>query len=73
MHAFLKGTILKQRNVVDPNFNKCRDRVVQICPPTSPYIKKSFEGILMYDLSGGFINNYFNYADPNKCCIEYIS
>ncbi len=28
-------------------------------------VKKSFDGIFMYDLAGGFINNYFNYADPN--------
>ncbi len=44
---------------------KCnsRDRVVQLYPPVSPYIKKSFEGILMYGIAGGFINKYFNYAD----------
>ncbi len=35
-------------NLDDPNIS--RDRVVQICPPTSPSIKKSFEGILMYEL-----------------------
>ena len=50
-------------NLDDPNI---RDRVVQMCPPTSPYIEKSFEGILMYELAGGFINNYFNYADPTN-------
>jgi hypothetical protein len=43
-----------------------RDRVVQICHPISPYIKKSFEGISMYELAGGFINNYVNYADPSN-------
>ena len=41
-----------------------RDRVVQLHPPASPYIKKSFEGILMYEMAGGFINKYVNYADP---------
>ncbi len=41
-----------------------RDRVVQLYPPASPYIKKSFEGILMYEIAGGFINKIFNYADP---------
>ena len=29
-----------------------RDRVVQLCPPAIPYIKKSFEGNLMYELAG---------------------
>ena len=43
-----------------------RDRVVQLCPPVRPYIKKSFEGILMYDLACGYINKYFDYADPTK-------
>jgi hypothetical protein len=33
-----------------------RDRVVQLCPPARQYIKKSFEGILMYELSGDYIN-----------------
>jgi hypothetical protein len=33
-------------------------------PTASPSIKKSFEGIWMYEISGGFINKYFNYADP---------
>ncbi len=43
---------------------KCRDRVVQLYPPATPYIKKSFEGILMYEIVGGFVNKYFNFADP---------
>ncbi len=42
-----------------------RDRVVQVCPPTSPYIKKSFEWILMYAISGCCIHKYCNYEDPN--------
>ncbi len=41
-----------------------RDRVVQLCPSARPYIKKSFEGILMYEIAGDFINKYCNYADP---------
>ncbi len=41
-----------------------RDRVVQVYPPAGPYIKNSFEGILMYAISGGFVNKYVNYADP---------
>jgi hypothetical protein len=41
-----------------------RDRVVQLYHPASPYIKTSFEGILMYEMAGGFINKYVNYADP---------
>ena len=47
-------------------WSNSRDRVVQICHPISPYIKKSFEGISMYELAGGFINNYVNYADPSN-------
>ena len=42
-----------------------RDRVVQLYPPASPYIKKSFEGILMYEIAGGITNKYVNYADPS--------
>jgi hypothetical protein len=42
-----------------------RDRVVQLCPPAIPYIKKSFEGILTYELPGDYINKYYNYADPS--------
>jgi hypothetical protein len=38
--------------------------VVQLCPPARPYIKRSFEGILMYALAGDYINKYCNYADP---------
>ncbi len=41
-----------------------RDRVVQLCHPARPYIKKSFEGILMYELAGDYINKYYNYVDP---------
>ncbi len=44
----------KYFNYADPNN---RDLVVQLCPPARPYIKKSFEGILMYDC---------NYADPTN-------
>ncbi len=40
-----------------------RDHVVQLYPPASPYIKKYFEGILMYEVAGGFINKSVNYAD----------
>jgi hypothetical protein len=47
---------------VDPTYS--RDRVVQLCPPAIPYIKKSFEGILMYELAGDYINKWCNYADP---------
>ena len=46
--------------------NNSRDRVVQLCPPARPYIKKSFEGILMYELAGDYINKYCNYADPSN-------
>jgi hypothetical protein len=35
-----------------------RDRVVQLYPPTSPYIQKSFEWILIYEIAGGVINKY---------------
>ena len=52
-------------NIDDPTYTVCRNRVVQLCPPARPYIKKSFEGILMYDLAGDYINKYFNYADPD--------
>jgi hypothetical protein len=45
--------------------HNCRYRVVQLWTPTSPYIKKSVEGILMYELAGVYINKYFNYADPD--------
>jgi hypothetical protein len=41
-----------------------RDREVQLCPPAGIYIKKSFEGVLMYELAGFYINKYFNYVDP---------
>jgi hypothetical protein len=41
------------------------DRVVQLYPPVSPYIKKSFEGILMYEIAIGFIHTYVNYSDPS--------
>ncbi len=27
-------------------------------------VKKYFEGILMCEMVGGYINKYFNYADP---------
>ena len=54
------------RTPIKMSINNSRGRVVQICPPNSPHIKKSFEGILMYELAGGFINNCFNYADPNS-------
>ncbi len=40
-----------------------RDRVIQLYPPVNPYIKTSFEYILMYEMVGCFINKYFNYAD----------
>ena len=43
-----------------------RYRVVQLCSPASPHIKKSFEGISMYELVGGYINKYFKYADPTN-------
>ncbi len=32
---------------------------------TSTYIKKSFQGNLMYELAGVYINKYFNYAGPS--------
>jgi hypothetical protein len=50
-------------NIDDPEY---RDSVVQLYPPLSPYIKNSFEGILMYEIAGGFIHEYFNYVDPTK-------
>ncbi len=31
-----------------------RDHVVQLYPHVSQYIKNSFEGILMYEIAGGF-------------------
>jgi hypothetical protein len=40
------------------------DSVVQLCLPAKPYIKKSFEGILMYELAGDYINKFCSYADP---------
>ncbi len=42
-----------------------RDNVVQVRPPARPYIKKSFRGILMYELAVDYINKYCNYADSN--------
>ncbi len=48
-----------------------RDRVVQLCPPARPYIKKSFEGISMYDLAGDYINKFCNYEDPMYDYIVY--
>ncbi len=42
-----------------------RDRVVQLRPTAKPYIKNSFEGILMYDLAGDCINKFYNHADPS--------
>ncbi len=36
------------------------------------YIKKSFEGILMYELAGDYINKYYNYADPNERVENWI-
>ena len=60
MHAFLTRGISDAIN---------RDRVVQLCPPARPYIKNSFEGILMYELAGDYINKFCNYADPT---IEFI-
>ena len=40
--------------------------VVQLCPPASPYIKKSFKGNLMYEMVGGYINKYVDSADANE-------
>ena len=45
---------------------------VQLCPPVTPYIKKSFEGILMYELAGDYINKYCNYADPSSRVDEVV-
>ena len=39
---------------------KFRDHVVTVMYER---VKNSFEGILMYDLTGGFIHEFFNYAD----------
>ncbi len=61
--------------------NSCyfnRDRVVQLCPPARPYIKKSFDGILMYELVEDYVNKYCNYVDPNfnrvdeRCLTKWI-
>ena len=42
-------------------------------PSTSPYIKKYFEGILMHEIAGGFINKIFNYADPSISRIHDVT
>jgi hypothetical protein len=49
-----------------------RVRVVEFDPPASPYIKISFEGNLMYELTGCFIENYFKYADPTFSEFRYL-
>ena len=58
MYEIAGGFINKYFNYADPNnitrvynnitrlYNNIRDRVVKLCPPASPYIKKSFEWIL---------------------------
>jgi hypothetical protein len=61
----VKGLILDVFKVGVYVIRSSRDRVVQLCPPARPYIKKSFEGILMYELAGDYINKYCNYADPS--------
>ena len=48
------------KNLGDPYY---RDRVVQLCPPANPYIKKSSEWILTYDQAGDYINKFCKYAD----------
>jgi hypothetical protein len=49
-----------------------RGSVVQLYPPASPYIKNSFEWVLIYEIAGGFINKYFNYADPTSLLSSYL-
>ena len=41
-------------NYAVPNISS--DHVVQLCPPVSTYIEKSFEGILIYEIVVGFVN-----------------
>jgi hypothetical protein len=62
---YVIGYFTREFNNADPTI---RDRVVQLYPPASPYIKKSFEGILMYEMVGGFINKCCKYADPTTIC-----
>jgi hypothetical protein len=46
-------------------FTVSRDCVVQLYPPASTYIKTSFERILMYEIVGGFIHEFFNYGESS--------
>jgi hypothetical protein len=41
---------------------------VQLCPPVTPYIKKSFEGILMYELTGCYRENPKIGNYPSQTC-----
>ena len=48
---------------------KFRDHVVTVMYER---VKKSFEGILMYELAGDYINKYCNYADPSSRVDEVV-
>ena len=60
---------LKDSLMENINTFTSRVRVVEFNPPTSPYITISFEGIVMYEIAGGFIENDVKYADHTFSCL----